>query len=56
MFSKSQKGSIILLDALLPSFDVGKIIASVHEGKIIAIMRGIPEDQVLSIADALYEG
>lgn len=36
--------------------DTEKIINSVYEGKVVAILRGVQEDRLISIAEALYEG
>ena len=36
--------------------DTEKIVKSIYEGKIVAILRGVPEEQLLPIAEALYEG
>lgn len=36
--------------------DTERIVKKVSEGKIIAILRGMPVDKLLPVADALYEG
>ena len=36
--------------------DTQKIIDGIHENKVVAILRGVPEDQLPAIAEALYEG
>jgi len=36
--------------------DVNNVIQSVYEGKVVAILRGVREDQLIPIAEALYAG
>lgn len=36
--------------------DTNKVIQSVYEGKVVAILRGVREDKLIPIAEALYEG
>ena len=36
--------------------DAKKVIESVYEGKVVAILRGVQEDKLIPIAEALYEG
>ena len=36
--------------------DTEKVISSVYEGKVVAILRGVQEDKLIPIAEALYEG
>ena len=36
--------------------DTEKVISSVYEGKVVAILRGVAEDKLIPIAEALYEG
>lgn len=36
--------------------DTSQVITRIREGKIIAILRGIPQEKLLPVADALYEG
>ena len=36
--------------------DTEKVIAGVYEGKVVAILRGVQEDRLIPIAEALYEG
>ena len=36
--------------------DVEKVIQGIREGKVVAILRGMPEEKLIPIAEALYEG
>ena len=36
--------------------DTDKVISSVYGGKVVAILRGVQEDKLIPIAEALYEG
>lgn len=36
--------------------DTKTVIQSVYEGKVVAILRGVREDKLIPIAEALYEG
>lgn len=36
--------------------DTEKIISAVYEGKVVAILRGVQEDKLIPVAEALYEG
>lgn len=36
--------------------DAEKIVEKIGENRVIAILRGIPEEKLLKVADALYEG
>lgn len=38
------------------NFDKNKVIEKISDKKLIAILRGIPEDKLIPLAEALYEG